>query len=154
MMVNSFEALGPPGKELGSDAAAAARYAVRGCCVWERLMIWEGLVAGVRVCVCLCVWFLVRCPHAAFGWRIHCGVEVTELSTNKQHSLSHGVRFVPDERLLIRCRLAAPAPACADSGDLAPVMAHQPVHLYQVPLQPVGSGGLADHQGDARLEGK
>ncbi len=27
--------------------------------------------------------------HAAFGWRIQCGVEVTELSTNKQHSLSH-----------------------------------------------------------------
>jgi hypothetical protein len=27
-------------------------------------------------------------PHAAFGWRIHCGVEVTELSTNKQQSLS------------------------------------------------------------------
>jgi hypothetical protein len=27
-------------------------------------------------------------PHAAFGWRIHCGVEVTELSTNKQHTLS------------------------------------------------------------------
>jgi hypothetical protein len=26
--------------------------------------------------------------HAASGWRIHCGVEVTELSTNKQHSLS------------------------------------------------------------------
>ncbi len=26
-------------------------------------------------------------PHAASGWRIHCGVEVTELSTNKQHSL-------------------------------------------------------------------
>jgi hypothetical protein len=24
--------------------------------------------------------------HAASGWRIHCGVEVTELSTNKQHS--------------------------------------------------------------------
>ena len=22
-----------------------------------------------------------------FGWRIHCGVEVTVLSTNKQHSL-------------------------------------------------------------------
>ena len=28
-------------------------------------------------------------PNAASGWRIHCGVEVTELSTNKQHSLSH-----------------------------------------------------------------
>ena len=27
-------------------------------------------------------------PHAASGWRIHCGVEVTELSTNKQHTLS------------------------------------------------------------------
>ena len=27
-------------------------------------------------------------PHAASGWRIHWGVEVTELSTNKQHSLS------------------------------------------------------------------
>jgi hypothetical protein len=26
--------------------------------------------------------------HAASGWRIHCGVEVTELSTNKQLSLS------------------------------------------------------------------
>jgi hypothetical protein len=26
--------------------------------------------------------------HAASGWRIHCGVKVTELSTNKQHSLS------------------------------------------------------------------
>jgi hypothetical protein len=24
--------------------------------------------------------------HAAIGWRIHCGVEVTELSTIKQHS--------------------------------------------------------------------
>jgi hypothetical protein len=27
--------------------------------------------------------------HAAFGWRIHCGVEVTELSTNKQHTPPH-----------------------------------------------------------------
>ena len=26
--------------------------------------------------------------HAAHGWRIHCGVQVTELRTNKQHSLS------------------------------------------------------------------
>jgi hypothetical protein len=26
-------------------------------------------------------------PHAASGWRIHCGVEVTELSTNKKHTL-------------------------------------------------------------------
>ncbi len=26
--------------------------------------------------------------HAASGWRIQCGVEVTELSTNKQHTLS------------------------------------------------------------------
>jgi hypothetical protein len=27
-------------------------------------------------------------PPAASGWHIHCGVEVTESSTNKQHSLS------------------------------------------------------------------
>ena len=27
-------------------------------------------------------------PHTASGWRIHCGVEVTEMSTNKQHTLS------------------------------------------------------------------
>ena len=27
-------------------------------------------------------------PHAASGWRIHCGVGVAELSTHKQHSLS------------------------------------------------------------------
>jgi hypothetical protein len=31
-------------------------------------------------------------PHAAFDWRIHCGVEVTELSTNKQHTLSEILR--------------------------------------------------------------
>jgi hypothetical protein len=29
-----------------------------------------------------------RFNHAASAWRIHCGVEVTELSTNKQHTLS------------------------------------------------------------------
>jgi hypothetical protein len=26
--------------------------------------------------------------HVAHDWRIHCGVEVTELGTNKQHTLS------------------------------------------------------------------
>jgi hypothetical protein len=31
--------------------------------------------------------------HAAHGWRIHCGVEVTEWSTNKQHDLSHSGLF-------------------------------------------------------------
>ena len=34
--------------------------------------------------------------HAALGWRIHCGVEVTEWSTNKQYSL-----FMP----VVVCRL-------------------------------------------------
>ncbi len=29
---------------------------------------------------------------ATSSWRIHCGVEVTELSTNKQHTLSHAQR--------------------------------------------------------------
>jgi hypothetical protein len=27
--------------------------------------------------------------NAASGWRIHCGIEVTELSTNKQHTHTH-----------------------------------------------------------------
>ena len=36
-------------------------------------------------------------PHAASGWRIHCGVEVTELSTNKQHTLS--LQFCPKDEL-------------------------------------------------------
>jgi hypothetical protein len=30
-------------------------------------------------------------PHAASGWRIHCGVEITELSTNKQHTHSESL---------------------------------------------------------------
>jgi hypothetical protein len=33
--------------------------------------------------------------HAAHGWRIHCGVEVTELSTNKQHTLSNSATTEP-----------------------------------------------------------
>jgi hypothetical protein len=37
-------------------------------------------------------------PHAASGWRIHCGVEVTELSTNKQHTLSQSTRSFPCTR--------------------------------------------------------
>jgi hypothetical protein len=38
---------------------------------------------------CVCVYYCVHglcVRHAAFGWRIHCGVEVTESSTNKQHT--------------------------------------------------------------------
>ena len=45
---------------------------------------------GYYVLIPPCGKWLHMC-HAASGWRIHCGVEVTELSTNKQHSLSIGV---------------------------------------------------------------
>ena len=38
-------------------------------------------------------------PHAASGWRIHCGVEVTELSTNKQHSLKSGSLRGPSDTI-------------------------------------------------------
>ena len=38
-------------------------------------------------------------PHAASGWRIHCGVEVTELSTNKQHTFSPSVRVATQEQI-------------------------------------------------------
>jgi hypothetical protein len=29
------------------------------------------------------------------GWRIHCGVEVTESSTNKQHMIKYVLRRLP-----------------------------------------------------------
>jgi hypothetical protein len=46
-------------------------------------------------------------PHAASGWRIHCGVEVTELSTNKQLSLS----LIEDAcQRKIACQNTAPFP--------------------------------------------
>ena len=45
-------------------------------------MLLAGLLGGLPV-----IRAIVN-PHAAIGWRIHCGVEVTELSTNKQHNLS------------------------------------------------------------------
>jgi hypothetical protein len=37
--------------------------------------------------------------HAASGWRIHCGVEVTESSTNKQHTLSRHCPHCPPNTL-------------------------------------------------------
>jgi hypothetical protein len=57
---------------------------------------------GRRSCACRCraagaqgcpAWMLragwqTAITSRGFGWRIHCGVEVTESSTNKQHSLS------------------------------------------------------------------
>ena len=49
---------------------------------WGEYMDWLGIWIKLLVPV------HGQCPHAAFGWRIHCGVEVTELSTNKQHTLS------------------------------------------------------------------
>ena len=41
-------------------------------------------------------------PHVSSGWRIHCCVEVTELSTNKQHNLVmlEGVNFFKDMQAL------------------------------------------------------
>jgi hypothetical protein len=63
--------------------------------------------------------------HAAHGWRIDCGVEVTELSTNKQHTLScllpqyliqscarGGRRIVED-----MCYEIRRAEACVDKSD-------------------------------------
>ena len=40
-----------------------------------------------RMLITVCLLPYAYYPHAASGWRIHCGVEVTELSINKQHSL-------------------------------------------------------------------
>ncbi len=36
------------------------------------------------------VWYLPSLRYTrGLGWRMHCGAEVTESSTNKQHHLSH-----------------------------------------------------------------
>ena len=39
------------------------------------------------------VLFLMICKPRGFGWRIHCGVEVTISSTNKQPTHSRGSRL-------------------------------------------------------------
>ena len=44
--------------------------------VWVKISL-----SGIKIAL------LQHAPHAGSGWRIHCGVEVTELSTNKQHTL-------------------------------------------------------------------
>ena len=66
----------------------------------EKLASWVSLGSGFAVViknfetssyirpkypVCICRETSVS---RGFGWRIHCGVEVTESSTNKQHTLS------------------------------------------------------------------
>jgi hypothetical protein len=56
--------------------------------------------------------------HAASGWRIHCGVEVTESSTNKQHTLSP---WVMDPSFLDH-----PRHASAAAGVVAQATAPQP----------------------------
>ena len=64
---------------------------------------WRSLVASMEILGCLEPWFYgtlgssdtTHTPHAASGWRIHCGVEVTESSTNKQHTLSNPGFTVP-----------------------------------------------------------
>jgi len=38
------------------------------------------------------VWYVPSLSSLSLGWRIHCGANVTESSTNKQHHLSMRVR--------------------------------------------------------------
>jgi len=70
-----------------------------GVCVYVCVCVCVGVCECVYVCVCVCacacvcVYALsfrdkVRALSRGFASRIHCGVEVTELSTNKQHNLS------------------------------------------------------------------
>jgi hypothetical protein len=58
--------------------------------------------------------------HAAHGWRIHCAVEVTELSTNKQHTLWRLLRHATEFALrqtLVDAYLSLLQQLCAQ-GDL------------------------------------
>ena len=44
------------------------------------------------------VWYVPSSRYTrGLGWRMHCGVEVTESSTNKQHHLSRGDRHYSGE---------------------------------------------------------
>ena len=45
------------------------------------------VTASEPICHSACALCLAPSPRG-FGWRIHCGVEVNELSTNKQYTLS------------------------------------------------------------------
>jgi hypothetical protein len=54
------------------------------CCAYAACML-----CSMQLICCLMLRAPLQRPHAASGWRIHCGAEVTELSTNKQHTLSH-----------------------------------------------------------------
>jgi hypothetical protein len=41
------------------------------------------------------VWYVPSLRYTrGLGWRMHCGAEVTESSTNKQHHLSTAVCFI------------------------------------------------------------
>jgi hypothetical protein len=58
--------------------------------VWIRVIttLLTPATAASVVGLATCVFRLTSRTPRGFGWRIHCGVEVTESSTNKQHSLS------------------------------------------------------------------
>ena len=49
------------------------------------------------VCGCVCVYLSLVVPSLRYtrglGWRMHCGAEVTESSTNKQHHISERVVY-------------------------------------------------------------
>jgi hypothetical protein len=98
--------------------------------------------------------------HAASGWRIHCCVEVTELSTNKQHSLTqsehffsprHSVHIHPHARRVFASSFSTGPPG--DQGALhcrwpLKVIATQPIGL--VPLQSRGILPVAEEQSRTR----
>jgi len=60
------------------------------CCSGERLhLLCPRLPCVLKVSASVHLHCQVTvCSLRGFGWRIHCGVEATELSTNKQHTLT------------------------------------------------------------------
>ena len=66
--------------------------------------------------------------HAASGWRIHCGVEVTELSTNKQHTLSSGEVGACGRQVMRECAQENERDACAREGANVRAHTRQRIH--------------------------
>jgi hypothetical protein len=61
-----------------------------------------------------------------FGWRIHCGVKVTEISTNKQHTRSHTLPPLA----IVRATICHPEPYIPYHTNTSP---KSPKHLAQIP---------------------
>jgi hypothetical protein len=79
-------------KAVSNKAVLVAEY------IEDNLETWHGMKLLERHI------YALRYTHG-LGWRMHCGAEVTESSTNKQHHLSPISRRSPEPTLSFQMRL-------------------------------------------------